>query len=276
MAQNKKDPDLLASGMKAGDNHYKAYVGPPENYDIGGFTQFSLLVNLGMRQQHNLLDVGCGSLRGGKLFLAYLLPKHYCGIEPNEWLVKEGIENEIGNDMVQIKEPVFVYDDNFALSAFDRNFDFIMAQSIFSHASVSQIKLCLGEAKKVLTESGIFAASYVQGKENYEGEDWVYPGLVTYTPEYMESLAVEQGLVCKHLKWNHPNRQTWVAYVHPGTEDRIPDLGNENYLRELEDERDWYREKYRKIKRRTERTLLTRLKRKVFKVEQGRAHGRTI
>jgi len=46
---------------------HRKYVGPPERYDLAASGQFSLLTLLGMREDQSLLDIGCGSLRGGRL-----------------------------------------------------------------------------------------------------------------------------------------------------------------------------------------------------------------
>ncbi|MBN2648947.1 MAG: hypothetical protein JXR50_04305 [Prolixibacteraceae bacterium] len=60
------------SNMKAGDKLYKAYVGPPLNYDIIVSMQFNLLSSIGLKGKDKLLDIGCGSLRAGRLFIPYL------------------------------------------------------------------------------------------------------------------------------------------------------------------------------------------------------------
>jgi len=98
-------PDDLQSpdrGRNAppGSHHYRAFVGDTQTYDVFSHMQFSLMTLLGLRETHTLLDVGCGSLRAGKLFLMYLLPDRYFGIEPEEWLVQEGIERELGREIV--------------------------------------------------------------------------------------------------------------------------------------------------------------------------------
>jgi len=46
-----------------GGNHFRAYVGPPNYYDLIGATQFNLLTLFGMRETSTLLDIGCGSLQ---------------------------------------------------------------------------------------------------------------------------------------------------------------------------------------------------------------------
>lgn len=190
---------------------YRAFVGPAEKYDLVGAMEFNLLTFLGLREHHFLLDIGCGSLRGGRLFIPYLLPGRYFGIEPEQWLIEEGIKNELGEDIIRVKQPVFSNDKNFTLSIFNRKFDFLLAQSIFSHASQRQIRRCLSEAKKTMKPTSIFAATFVKGEENYRDDGWVYPGCVTYTLEHIIDLVEEQGLICKSLDWSHPNQQMWIV-----------------------------------------------------------------
>lgn len=62
-------PEDLGLGRPAGDQHYRAYVGPPQNYDLISAMSFGLLTALGLRQHHSLLDIGCGSLRNGRLLI---------------------------------------------------------------------------------------------------------------------------------------------------------------------------------------------------------------
>ncbi|MEM7167233.1 MAG: hypothetical protein AAF581_17355 [Planctomycetota bacterium] len=72
------------SDLRAGDPHYRAYVGAPGQYDFMGATQFRLLCTLGLRGHHRLLDFGCGSLRAGRLLMTYLEEGRYHGVEPNQ------------------------------------------------------------------------------------------------------------------------------------------------------------------------------------------------
>lgn len=53
----------LGKGKKPGDHHYRAYVGPPQDYDFIAAMTFNLATTVGLRQHHRLLDIGCGSLR---------------------------------------------------------------------------------------------------------------------------------------------------------------------------------------------------------------------
>ncbi|MBK6982475.1 MAG: class I SAM-dependent methyltransferase [Betaproteobacteria bacterium] len=197
---------------------YRAHIGHIEHYDVLTAIQFNLLTALGLREGHALLDVGCGSLRAGRLFIPYLRPGRYFGIEPLQWLVQEGIDKEIGAAMVAIKRPTFVHDEDFTLSAFGKEFDFIIAQSIFSHTSQAQIRRCLAEAKTVLKPEGIFAATFFESPANYEGNNWV--AKATYSRDRMRELVEEQGLAMSPIEWRHPDPQQWILIHHPGV--RIP------------------------------------------------------
>src|SRR5207244_4835822 len=106
------DWENLGVGLKPGNSHYRAYVGPPEDYDLIAAMTFNLLTTLGLRQHHSLLDVGCGSLRIGRLLIPYLNRGKYFGVEPNEWLFEQGIKRELGEALLKIKRQTFLFADS--------------------------------------------------------------------------------------------------------------------------------------------------------------------
>ena len=117
------DPERYGLGLRSGAAHYRAYVGPPADYDLIAGQTLGLLFAAGLRETHTLLDLGCGSLRAGRLLIPYLRPGHYYGIEPNRWLVDEGIARELGADLVARKRPTFRYVDDFSAGGFGTRFD---------------------------------------------------------------------------------------------------------------------------------------------------------
>lgn len=195
-------------------SYYRAHVGPPERYDLLGAMQFNLLTFLGLREKDYLLDIGCGSLRGGRLLIPYLLPGRYYGIEPEQWLIDDGIKNEIGQDLVRIKKPTFSNDSNFTLTLFARTFDFLLAQSIFTHAPQPLIRRCLAEAAQVMAPTAIFAATIFLGNEDYTGSEWQADIGLPYRLQTMQALARAHQLVCLPIGWPHPSGQTWLAFGH--------------------------------------------------------------
>ncbi|CED70305.1 putative SAM-dependent methyltransferase [Aliivibrio wodanis] len=196
------------SKLKPGDDNYRAYIGPPMQYDFMGATQFRLLCTLGLRSEHKVLDLGCGSLRAGRFLISYLEPDNYHGIEPNEWLIKEAIKNQIGDGMVDIKRPKFDHNSSFNTAAFDTSFDFIIAQSIFSHTGLDLLSNALANIQASLNEDGLALVTFIKGTEDFKGEGWIYPGCVSFSPKTIKESALKSGLYSKELPWYHP-RQTW-------------------------------------------------------------------
>jgi len=215
------------SKLRAGDNHYMAYVGPPTRYDLIGATQFRLLCTLGLRANHYLLDFGCGSLRAGRLFIGYLDEGRYFGIEPNKWLIEDAIDNQTGKDLIFLKKPQFDYNSDFATDVFSQQFDFIIAQSIFSHAGSDLISIALRNFRESLKPNGLIAATFMEGDSDFDGNGWVYPGAVNYRLSTIKRFAEEAGLFFIRIPWYHP-RQTW--YLLSKDRQRLPDDAMLRYL----------------------------------------------
>jgi hypothetical protein len=199
---------MQISGLKPGDPHFMAFVGPPEEYDFMGATQFRLLCSLGLRSWHDLLDVGCGSLRAGRFFITYLDEGRYCGIEPNRWLIDDAITRNLGTDLVRIKRPLFDGNQRFNAEVFGRQFDFILAQSIFSHAGKDLIGEALANFRLALKPTGLIAVTFIEAAEDFHGSGWIYPDCVSYRPETIAELARAANLHLVRIPWYHP-RQTW-------------------------------------------------------------------
>lgn len=207
------------TNVNIGDRHYMAYVGDPTRYDLMAANQFCLLCTLGLRAHHHVLDVGCGSLRAGRLLIPYLNEGRYFGIEPNTWLIEEAIANQLGNDFVRLKHPRFDSNSKFDTQVFAQQFDFILAQSIFSHACPAAIKTALQSFHQSLKPSGLIAATFVEGKADCSGSEWVYPGCVRYRPATVKQFADEVGLFSIRIPWYLPE-QTW--YLLAKDRQRLP------------------------------------------------------
>lgn len=220
----------MNDSFKAGDEHYKAYVGPPDRYDFMGATQFRLLTSLGLRANHKLLDFGCGSLRSGKLFIPYLNSGNYYGQEPNQWLIDDGISNELGGDLIKIKKPQFSNQDDFTIG-FGEKFDFIVAQSIFSHTNLEFTKKGLTSIFEALSEKGLAVVTIIEGYDYAGEESWVYPECTTFSRDTIKGIFNEIGCQWRRLCWFHP-AQTWFIFsrdkvVLPSAKDAFMLLGGE-------------------------------------------------
>jgi hypothetical protein len=218
---------MSINDLYPGDNHYRAYIGRPDQYDFMGATQFSLCFSLGLREKHKLLDLGCGSLRAGRFFIAYLNKGNYYGIDPNKWLIEEAIEKEIGQDLISIKSPSFNFNNEFRIDAFNVRFDFIIAQSIFSHTGIDIVKQSVKNFSEQLTENGVALVTFVTGVTDSTQKGWIYPGCVEFKKKTIIKIAKENQLHCRKLSWNHP-RQSW--FIFSKQKKKIPSLFQSHLL----------------------------------------------
>ncbi len=205
----------LGVDLAAGDDHYRAHVGPPFNYDINGALQFQFMLDLGLREYHRFLEIGCGSLRLGRLIMTYLLPNRYYGIEPNRKILEEGMINNLGSSDPEIglpglKKPVFSYNSDFDFSFVGDKVDFVIAQSIASHTGVSETGKLLSGINSVMHDDSIAMVTYIRcatNENNNTRDGWFYPECITYTDKCMGKFAADLGLIAHRTSWPLLNRR---------------------------------------------------------------------
>jgi hypothetical protein len=88
------------------------------NWDVIGPLQFDYVVGQGLQPHHVFLDIACGCLRGGRLFIQYLEPGHYLGIDRDGNLIRYGVELELGRDVADAKRPEFLVSSRFEFDRF--------------------------------------------------------------------------------------------------------------------------------------------------------------
>ena len=202
--------------LRPGDRHPRAYVGPPDQYDFMGATQFSLLAALGLRAHHSLLDFGCGSLRAGRLLIPYLEPGNYFGIDPNRWLIEHALQEELGHCLVELRNPSFHFGNDFAFDVFGRPFDYLVMQSILSHTGLDLLRTCLESAATVMTTKSrlVLTAIHEEGASRSmpgtEFSGWRYPGCVWFTRQLFSETCEEFGYAAQPLRWFHPRQSWWL------------------------------------------------------------------
>jgi len=211
-----------AMALPPGEAHYKAYVGPTDRFDFMGATQFALLFHMGLRDYHSVLDFGCGSLRLGRCLIPYLQKEKYFGIDPNQWLIEDGTVKELGADAIALKSPRFSHNIDFNCEIFDKKFDFIIAQSIFTHTGPSHFKRFLESASKALKPDGVLLFTYngrPDDSQELPEDGWYYPQCVTYHDTSVQNMISDTILEGKKIPWYHPASQWYAAAL---TKDGLP------------------------------------------------------
>ena len=201
-----------AMDLPPGADHYRAFVGPPARYGMISATQFALLFAFGLRETDKVLDIGCGSLRLGRLLIPFLREGGYFGVDPNGWLIEEAIDRELGRDAVRLKRPSFSHNEDFKFDSFGQRFDFIIAQSIATHCGPDLVAGMLAGAQAVIGDDGLFLFTYRNlENEALPADGWHYPGVVHYGADRMDAFVSEAGFASVRLPWFHPGGATWMA-----------------------------------------------------------------
>lgn len=133
-------------------------------WDDIGLLQFRFLVDHGLLPAMRFLDIGCGCLRGGIHFIAYLNAGNYFGIDINRSLLDAGYDRELAKAGLQEKLPRenLLADERFGFSRFGTEFDMALSMSLFTHLPLNHIRVCLTRLAKCMKPRGRFFASFFE------------------------------------------------------------------------------------------------------------------
>ena len=207
---------------------HRSYVGPTGRYGDMAASMFSLLYFSGLREDSRLLDVGCGSLRLGRLAIPFLARGNYHCIEPSLAALSSGVRYELGTDLLQLKLPTFATNSEFAPpegeDAVD-SYDYLMAQSVLSHAAEDLLEAALSRLRRKLSPRSVLLATFVVHTASThlprpehpadEEKGWVYPACTSIERTRLARLVARQGLREVELGWPHVS-QRWFALCLAG------------------------------------------------------------
>ncbi len=144
---------------------HRRSIGNVRLWDTLGKLQFDYLVGRGLAPHHYLLDVGCGPLRGGVHFIRYLEAGHYYGVDKNAPVLHEAERLELPRHGLVEMQPTLVAMDDFGFGRLGRQFDYAIAQSVFTHLPLNEIIRCLMEMDGALVSGGEFYATFFENEK---------------------------------------------------------------------------------------------------------------
>jgi SAM-dependent methyltransferase len=130
-------------------------VGPPELWEMKRDFQIQFLKRTGLEPQHYLLDLGCGTLRGGIPIIEYLKKGHYFGVEVRQEVLDEG-RKELRESKLVDKEPTLVATGDISSLNLEKKFECIWAFSVLIHMEDKILYDALGFVRRHLKDDGCF------------------------------------------------------------------------------------------------------------------------
>ncbi len=179
------------------------------HFERFGAWQLDALKQIGLQPHHSLLDIGCGAMRLGLHAVPYLSNGLYCGMDAFAKYV------ELGNELAHVANlpPRYrlLVGDDFSFERFGVQFDFAIAQSVFTHLPAGDVRRCVAATRKVMKPGSAFIFSYLVGTPGTVG--FLYAGAKPMQRSTIESesffadLAREFGLEFQKPDIIHPTQQ---------------------------------------------------------------------
>jgi len=133
-------------------------VGTPTKWKKHREIQIKFLKENGLESKYYLLDLGCGTLRGGIPVINFLEQGHYYGIDVRTDALEEA-RKELFEEKLSHKEPVLILATDLSTLVLERKFDIIWAWSVLIHLSDKKLDSCLEFVAGHLENHGTFFAT---------------------------------------------------------------------------------------------------------------------
>ena len=156
------------------ERHSKA--GPADLWEMKRDFQISFLRNIGLKPEHQLMDFGCGTLRGGLPLIQYLDTGNYSGIEVRQEVLDEGIL-ELNESGLKHKAPRLECVTDLSQHELGVRYDVIWAFSVLIHLEDNILREVLDFVSRHLSEKGVFYANVNVGTQpdgSWQGFPVVY------------------------------------------------------------------------------------------------------
>ncbi len=190
---------------------HRKYVGGM--WDEIGKLQFDFMVKQGLKPSNCLLDIACGSLRGGIHYINYLESGNYLGIDKEKNLIEIGIDKELGKSVYEEKKPEFVVSDRFEFEKLSKKPQYSVAQSLFTHLNAEDITFCLRALRGFVDKGHFFFVTIFEGQSIENPDDSHSHAGFAFSQADMKKMGEETGWSMQYIgDWNHPKNQKMIKY----------------------------------------------------------------
>jgi len=201
--------------LEAYARHTDVRVAEDPHEAIGGLweelgrLQFDFLVRHGLQRDHALLDLGCGTLRGGRHFIRYLNPGRYTGFDMSRGAI-DYAHKLVDDEGLRDKNPALIVstEKNLQFERFlGQRFDFLLAQSVFTHLMAEHIEECFAHIGKIMHPQSLFFFTYFKGNARRVADK-----SFSYPLAFFTDLAAQNGMTIERCNdYDHPRQQRMLV-----------------------------------------------------------------
>jgi len=176
-----------------------------------GQLQFDYAVGHGLKPDMRMLEIGCGNLRAGRLFIDYLEPGCYYGVDISPDILISAQATIAEHDLCA-KLPYLTLVKDMRLDFLpDHAFDFVHAHSVFSHSPIEVIDECFAHVGRIMAPGGFFDFTFdkTEGAEHHVLREDFY-----YRTQTLLDLAARHGLRAMFM-------DDWEQTGHPQSKIRV-------------------------------------------------------
>ena len=182
-------------------------------WDTLGLLQLDYLVANRLRPNHSLLDVGCGTLRAGRHFIRYLDAERYSGFELSPKAL-DFAHSLIEREGLADKMPTLTLNKSRTLCFPELNnqFDYLLAQSVFTHLMPEHIEECFAHVGKLMHEQSLFFFTFGESAKLEQRSEKGFQQPFSF----FEGLAATYGFcVERRNDYDHPRGQIMALLSRP-------------------------------------------------------------
>ena len=163
----------ISNVLKSRQEKRHSLVGAGNLWKMKRDFQINFLKNQGLQKTDKLMDVGCGTLRGGIPIIQYIDVNNYFGIDVRENVLVEG-RRELKTFKLEHKKPTLLAFDKFSNINIDTKFNIIFAFSVLIHLEDKIAARCFQFVGMSLSDKGVFYANVNIG-EHHDGNWYGFP-----------------------------------------------------------------------------------------------------
>lgn len=181
----------LSFVLKTKQEKRHALVGAGNLWKMKRDFQIKFLIEQGLLKTDRLMDIGCGTLRGGIPMIQYLNKGNYYGMDVREHVLNEGRE-ELKTAKLEDKNPNLILFDHFSEVNIDVQFNVMFAFSVLIHLEDEIAESCFQFIGNSLSKKGVFYSNVNIGE--YRDGYWQGFPVVFRSMDFYNKLAIKNGM----------------------------------------------------------------------------------